>query len=188
MILDREALQQAVARGERVRYRFFWGHRPRKDGAISDSCFSQWWESAFTVEGQRYASAEHFMMAEKARLFGDPETRAKVLATDDPSYAKKLGRQVRGFDENVWTEARFLLVTRGNLAKFEADEALQRYLLSTRDEVLVEASPTDRIWGIGLARADAGAEDPQAWRGLNLLGFALMRTRAILRHELPRPT
>jgi len=180
MILDREALQEAVARGERVRYRFFWGHRPRKDGKLSDSCFSQWWACAFTVEGQRYTSAEQFMMAEKARLFGDDATRAKILATDDPGWAKKLGREVRGFDEARWTADRFELVTRGNLAKFGQDDALKAYLLSTGESILVEASPTDTIWGIGLAAADPAASEPGQWRGLNLLGFALMSARATL--------
>jgi len=187
MILDLESLLAAVASRQSLRYRHFWGHRPRKDGAVGDGCFSQWWICKFSVDGQGYTSAEQFMMAEKARLFADPDTRTKILATDDPSHAKKLGRQVRGFDDAEWTQVRFELVTRGNLAKFEADESLRRYLLSTRDDVLVEASPTDRIWGIGLARDDAGANDPHKWRGLNLLGFALMRTRAILRDQLPRP-
>ena len=180
MILDREALQQAVARGERMRYRFFWGHRPRKDGAISDSCFSQWWECAFTVEGQRYASAEHFMMAEKARLFGDDATRAKILAAHHPAEAKKLGREVRGFDEERWQAERFELVTQGNLAKFGQDDALRAYLLSTGATILVEASPTDTIWGIGRAANNPAASEPAEWRGLNLLGFALMRVRAML--------
>jgi ribA/ribD-fused uncharacterized protein len=180
MILDLETLRQASARGERFRYRFFWGHRPRKDGKISDSCFSQWWRCAFTVDGQRYASAEQFMMAEKARLFRDEASRAKILATDDPSYAKKLGRAVSGFDETQWVAARFELVTRGNLAKFRQDDRLKFHLLSTRDDVLVEASPMDAIWGIGRAADDPAASDPKTWRGLNLLGFALMGVRSQL--------
>jgi ribA/ribD-fused uncharacterized protein len=182
---DVKSLRQAVVAGQKFRYRFFWGHRPRPDGAVSNSCFSQWWDCRFTIDGQEYRSAEQFMMAEKARLFGDPESRAKILATGDPSAAKALGRKVHGFDDAVWTPVRFDLVTRGNVAKFGQNEALRYFLLSTRDDVLVEASPSDRIWGIGLAADHEHADRPDRWPGLNLLGFALMRTRAILRGELP---
>lgn len=180
MISDVTTLRAALARGEQLRYRLFWGHRPRRDGNISDSCFSQWWSCAFRVDGESYASAEQFMMAEKARLFGDDATRAKILATADPGYAKKLGRAVRGFDEARWEAARFDLVTRANAAKFGQNEPLGRHLLSTRDEILVEASPTDAIWGIGHAADDPAATRPDEWRGLNLLGFALMQVRAML--------
>jgi ribA/ribD-fused uncharacterized protein len=179
-ILDVAALRAAIASGASPRLRFFWGHRPRKDGAISDSCFSQWWRCRFAVDGDQYASAEHYMMAEKARLFGDEDMRGQILATDDPSQAKRLGRRVRGFDEATWETARFALVTAGNLAKFEQNLPLRRHLLATGDDVLVEASPTDCIWGIGLAATDPRATDPSAWRGINLLGFALVAARARL--------
>jgi ribA/ribD-fused uncharacterized protein len=184
MILDTDALKAAIARGETVQYRYFWGHRPRPDGRLSDSCFSQWWKCSFAIDGQRYSSAEQFMMSEKARLFGDEESRQKILATDDPAYAKKLGRGVKNFLEEKWAAARFDLVTRGNVAKFGDDEKLRGYLISTKNDVLVEASPTDTIWGIGLAADNPDARDPATWRGLNLLGFALMRARAILRGEV----
>jgi ribA/ribD-fused uncharacterized protein len=184
-LLDVESLRRAVAGGQELHYRYFWGHRPRPDGAVSNSCFSQWWACQFTIDGQLYQNAEQFMMASKARLFDDPESLRRILATDDPSRAKALGRKVRGYTDARWTAPRFDLVTRGNLAKFGQNEALRHFLLSTRDEVLVEASPTDAIWGIGLAAAHEDAGHPDRWPGLNLLGFALMRTRAILRGELP---
>ena len=95
------------------------------------------------VAGQRYASAEQFMMSEKATLFGDAEIRAQILASEDPSEAKRLGRGVRGFDNAVWEKARFDLVTVGNLAKFGDDKRLKEYLVETGDDILVEASPTD---------------------------------------------
>jgi ribA/ribD-fused uncharacterized protein len=179
--LDVEALRRAVAAGQTFRYRFFWGHRGRADGKLSPACLSQWWPCRFTIDSVAYASAEQFMMVGKARLFRDSDVADRILATSDPSRAKALGRTVRGYDEAAWSAARFDLVTRGNVAKFEQDEGLRRYLLSTRDEVLVEASPVDRIWGIGLAADAADAADPSRWRGLNLLGFALMRARATLR-------
>jgi ribA/ribD-fused uncharacterized protein len=184
-ILDLETLQRAASAGAKLQYRFFWGHKPRKDGALSDACFSQWWPCRFTIDGQAYASAEQFMMAGKAQLFGDAETRARILATPDPGKAKALGRQVQGFVEAKWEAARFDLVSRGSVAKFEQDEALRQYLMATRAQILVEASPVDRIWGIGLAADHEHAAQPPRWRGLNLLGFALMRARGILRGELP---
>jgi ribA/ribD-fused uncharacterized protein len=174
---DVDALRACVAAGERFAYLCFWGHRPRADGAPSASCFSQWYPSPFTVDGVRYATAEHWMMAGKARLFADETALAKVLANDDPSAAKAVGRGVRGFDEARWCAHRFDLVVEGNLAKFSQHPALQSFLLSTGDRVLVEASPVDPIWGIGLAATDPRAGDPAQWSGLNLLGFALMRVR-----------
>lgn len=180
-IRSREDLLRAVRGGFRPRYLFFWGHRPLPNGQIGKPCFSQWWPAAFSVDGVRYPTAEHFMMAEKARLFGDDEVRAQVLEAPGPKQAKELGRQVRNFDERVWGGARFGLVVAGNLAKFSQNPELGNYLLGTRDRVLVEASPTDRIWGIGLAADSAQAMDPEQWRGLNLLGFALMEVRQRIR-------
>jgi ribA/ribD-fused uncharacterized protein len=175
-----DALRAAVLAGRRVRFRFFWGHTPRADGKLSDACFSQWWKCAFAVDGIRYASAEHFMMAEKARLFGDDDTRARILAAKQPADAKRLGRLVTGFDEAAWARAREAIVTAGNVAKFGQDERMRAYLMSTGGVVLVEASPRDRIWGIGLAADHRDASDPAKWRGKNLLGFALVRARAQL--------
>lgn len=174
--LDRDALLRAVAQGESFRFRFFWGHRREPDGV-----FSQWWPCRFEVDGQIYATAEQFMMAGKARLFGDSDGLAAILAEEDPAACKALGRRVRGFDEATWAAARFELVVRGNLAKFGQSEHLRSILASTGDQLLVEASPTDRVWGIGLRAADPRAQDPRGWRGLNLLGFALVRARALLR-------
>ncbi|WP_443050992.1 NADAR family protein [Streptomyces sp. JV185] len=170
-----------TARGEKVKYLHFWGHRPRPDGRMSASCLSQWWPSPFTVDGVRYASAEHWMMAAKARLFGDAESEASALAAKSPAAAKKVGRLVRGFDDATWERERFALVVSGSVHKFGGDPELREFLLNTGDRVLVEASPMDRIWGIGLAADDPRAGAPASWRGLNLLGFALMDARAELR-------
>ena len=169
-----------LGQGHKPRYLFFWGHQPQKDGSISKSCFSQWFEAAFTVDGTTYATAEHFMMAEKARLFADEEARARILSAGTPAQAKKLGRGVKGFDEQAWDDARFGIVVKGNLAKFSQNPPLAEFLSQTGDRVLVEASPVDRIWGIGLAATDAEALTPHRWHRLNLLGFALMEVRAAL--------
>ncbi|RST13185.1 NADAR family protein [Streptomyces sp. WAC04770] len=170
-----------VAQGKRVKYLPFWGHRPRPDGRLGASCLSQWWPSPFTVDGVAYASAEHWMMAGKARLFGDAEAERAAVSATSPAAAKKAGRLVRGFDEDVWIRERFALVVEGSVHKFGQDPELADYLLGTGDRVLVEASPLDRIWGIGLAADDERVERPQEWRGLNLLGFALMEARERLR-------
>lgn len=174
---SRAALTELTARGVRPKYLFFWGHQPQRDGGVGAGCLSQWWPAEFTVDGIRYPTAEHWMMAGKARLFGDDRALAAILAAPHPHAAKKLGREVRGFDGATWERHREELVVEGNVAKFGQDAALRDYLLGTGSRVLVEASPVDRIWGIGLAADDEAAADPARWRGLNLLGFALMETR-----------
>ncbi|OEV00783.1 hypothetical protein AN217_26625 [Streptomyces qinglanensis] len=163
-----------------MRFLFFWGNQREADGRIGRGCLSQWWESEFTTEGRVFRSAEHYMMAHKAWLFNDDETAERILAAPHPGAAKTLGRQVKGFEEEAWLEHRYGIVLRGNLAKFSADTELRDFLLKSRDRVLVEASPLDRIWGIGLAADDERASSPSLWRGLNLLGFALMETRSTL--------
>jgi ribA/ribD-fused uncharacterized protein len=173
--LDIDSLRRAVESGQSFRYHFFWGHRREPDGV-----FSQWWPCRFEVDGQLYSTAEQFMMAGKARLFADANALATILAESDPAACKKLGRKVRNFDEAAWAAARFDLVVRGNLAKFGQSDHLRGILLSTGDAILVEASPTDRIWGIGLRASDERARDPRTWRGKNLLGFALVETRSTL--------
>ncbi|MFD5361423.1 NADAR family protein [Streptomyces tendae] len=178
---SREALVARVRAGARIKYLCFWGHRPLPDGSIGPSCLSQWWPSPFTVDGVEYATAEHWMMAGKARLFADAEAERRVLAAAHPAGAKKAGRLVRGFDEAVWERERFRIVVEGSVHKFASDPALRAFLLGTGGRVLVEASPVDRVWGIGLAADDEAAQDPERWRGPNLLGFALMAARERLR-------
>ncbi|MFE2378251.1 NADAR family protein [Streptomyces sp. NPDC059398] len=175
------ALARRAGQGERIKFLHFWGHSPRRDGSIGPSCLSQWWPSPFVVDGVRYATAEHWMMAAKARLFGDAEAERAALSAANPALAKKAGRLVRGFDDAIWERERYGIVVAGSVHKFAADPALRRYLLATGERVLVEASPMDRVWGIGLAADDERAGQPERWRGLNLLGFALMDARERLR-------
>ncbi len=163
-----------------MKFLFFWGHQPERDGGTGKGCLSQWWPCTFTADGQEFASAEHYMMWRKALLFGDTAVAARVLAARTPAEAKALGRVVPGFSSDVWESARLDIVVDGNLAKFGQDAALRTYLLSTGSGVLVEASPQDRVWGIGLAASDPRAADPAQWLGLNLLGEALMEVRSRL--------
>ncbi|MCB1515203.1 MAG: NADAR family protein [Hyphomicrobiaceae bacterium] len=163
------------------KYVYFWGDKGPADQA-GPFVLSQWRVPAsFTLDGITYPTAEHYMMAEKARLFGDEATRAKVLAASSPGAAKALGREVSGFDDAVWEHHRFDIVVAGSTAKFAQNPALRTYLLETGSKVLVEAAPNDTVWGVGLARDDERILDPRTWRGLNLLGFALMKARAALR-------
>lgn len=159
------------------KYLLFWGHQPPAGGGVGKGCLSQWWPAVFTVDGVSYPSAEHYMMAAKARLSGDAEAAEKILAAPHPGAAKALGRQVRGFDEQRWAQHRFDVVVTGNMAKFGQHPELGAFLAGTGTRVLVEASPQDRVWGIGLAADDERAASPGRWRGLNLLGFALMEVR-----------
>ena len=162
---------------------FFWGHTPKKPEAIGAECLSQWYPSPFEVDGVQFATAEHYMKWGKARLFGDEDAAAKILEVGHPKKAKDLGRVIRGFDEAAWIANRVEIVTAGNVEKFRQNPALLAFLLGTNERVLVEASPMDRIWGIGLAATDERAHDPAQWRGSNLLGEALMRARTILRGD-----
>ncbi|ECL1964713.1 NADAR family protein [Listeria monocytogenes] len=172
-----EKIQHKYRKGEKLKYIFFWGHQPAEDGKISKSCFSQWWICSFKVDGVEYNCAEQFMMAEKAKLFNDMEMREKILAAKHPKQAKDFGRLIRGFQEDIWLKNRFNIVMRANQAKFSQNEELKKFLMQTKKRILVEASPVDKIWGIGMAADNKNVENPLYWKGLNLLGFALMAVR-----------
>jgi hypothetical protein len=168
---------ESIIAAQPVKFIFFWGHRPANDGSISKTCFSQWWESAFTVNNIAYKTAEHWMMAKKAELFNDTEIIAEILSADSPAAAKKLGRKVKNYDEALWLQHRYPIVKQGNFHKFDQHPELKEFLLNTGDRVIVEASPVDPIWGIGMAADAEGIEYPGNWKGLNLLGFVLMEVR-----------
>lgn len=163
------------------KFLFFWGHTPSKDGTITKTCFSQWWQSVFVVEGVEYKTAEHWMMAKKALLFNDSEVFEKILLAKSPAEAKKLGREIKNYDEATWLANRYEIVKQGNIHKFNQNLDLKEYLLQTNSRVLVEASPVDAIWGIGMASDNEEVNFPEKWKGLNLLGFALMEVRDELR-------
>ena len=179
-ITDRSRLVAALNAGATVSCLCFYGHAAESDGP-GPWVLSQWWPAGFEAEGHTYRTAEHYMMERKARLFGDDESAELVLAAGSPAEAKRLGRAVRGFDSERWRRERASIVQRGNAAKFGQDQVLAGYLRSTGDAVLVEASPDDRVWGVGRALDDPAAADPRRWDGENLLGFALMRVRESLR-------
>lgn len=141
------------------------------------SPFSQWYRCRFEADGHVFNCMEQYMMLGKARLFGDAETSEKIMAADHPRQHKALGRAVKPFDDKVWRRERETIVLTGNRAKFTQSEELRALLLATAGTTLVEASPYDRIWGIGLGAKDPRAQDPAQWRGQNLLGKILTQLR-----------
>eukprot|EP00455_Lapot_gusevi_P024460 TRINITY_DN2547_c0_g1_i2.p1 TRINITY_DN2547_c0_g1~~TRINITY_DN2547_c0_g1_i2.p1 ORF type:complete len:173 (+),score=40.01 TRINITY_DN2547_c0_g1_i2:57-575(+) len=166
--------QELFIEGCRITDRFvlFWG-----------SVFSQWHQSSFVVDNVEYANTEQYMMAGKAKLFGDFKILKQIMATNNSRKIKSLGRAVSGFDEQIWKANCRDIVRRGNYAKFSQDPVLKQILLSTGDREIVEASPYDTIWGIGLGQDDPDCLDKSKWRGTNWLGEAIMSVREELRNQ-----
>ncbi len=167
--------------GERMKYIFFWGHRLSADGSITKSCFSQWFDCRFTVDSVEYSTAEQYMMSQKALLFGDRKIYDEIMKSSHPKQFKDLGRKISGFDEKIWNQHKTDIVIKGNTAKFSQNEDLKYFLLNTNNRILVEASPYDKIWGIGMDSKDIRCENPTLWNGENLLGFCLMEVRDIIK-------
>ena len=140
------------------------------------SVFFQWYTSVFTVDNEHYNCAEHYMMSEKAKLFGDTATRRDSIASSDPAQQNRLGRSVSNCNQGLWERHRYGIVYKGNFAKFSTPSFRQQ-LLDIGDKFLAGASPYDLVWGIGFRAADWQALRPQQWRGLNLLGDILMKIR-----------
>lgn len=181
MKYSREAIIERFNKGERLKYVFFWGHGKTSDESITKTCLSQWWDCSFTVDGIEYNTAEQYMMAQKAVLFGDEKIRASIMAASHPKQYKDLGRKISGFKQDVWDKNCCDIVVKGNVAKFSQNEDLKAFLLNTNTRVLVEASPYDKIWGIGMGADDTRCENPTLWNGTNFLGFCLMEARDIIR-------
>jgi ribA/ribD-fused uncharacterized protein len=184
--LDIESLRACLRDGQSFTYLPFYGHTAQP-GRITNAVYSQFYPVEFQIDGVRYRWAEQWMMAAKARLFGDQEALATILDADDPLACKKIGRRVRNYDDRHWSAARFDLVVEGNIAKFGQNQPLRDHLLGSDDAILVEAAARDQIWGIGFGRDHPAVQDPFRWRGRNLLGFALVKVRAVLRGELVSP-
>lgn len=148
------------------KFTFFW-----------DGPFSQWEPAKFVIDGIEYNCAEQYMMAEKARMFDDQDTLDRIMDEESPREQKKLGRQVKGFNTDRWNSRAREIVYEGNYAKFTQNPDLLKKLLATKGTTLVEASPYDCVWGIGLRATDAAAKDRDKWRGTNWLGETLTGLR-----------
>lgn len=176
-IYSREYLIEQIEQGKTFDYLLFYGHKMSTDGNVTSSCCSQWFPARFEIDEIEYLTAEHYMMAEKARLFNDEEMLEQILHCHTPREAKAFGRKVKNFDEKIWSEHCNQIVFTANQAKFFQNPNFASWLIQTAPKVLVEASINDRVWGIGMSQSFPGARDPRQWDGKNLLGFALMQVR-----------
>ena len=152
------------------KYVFFWSglfsnFAPIKEGIKFD--------------GFRFPTSEHIFMYIKAKTFNDNEIAEKIKSAPDPKTAKSLGRKVRGFNEEVWKKHRDNAMKTAVQLKFNASPEFRNELLKEkyRNKTFVEASPYDRIWGIGMSMEDPNVNNESKWRGLNLLGNILTKLR-----------
>jgi ribA/ribD-fused uncharacterized protein len=141
------------------------------------SPFSQWYKADFEVDGLQYNCAEQFMMHQKALLFNDEEMAEAIMSTSNPGKQKAFGRKVKGYDNEVWHEESRNVVYKANEAKFTQNENLNKRLFKTEGTTLVEASPYDLIWGVGMSVTDPRINNPENWLGTNWLGETLTNVR-----------
>ena len=180
-----------VAKGAPLKYVTFW----KADEGEENNVFSQWYKGKpFVINGRSYDTAEQYMMSEKALLFNDLDMYQMIMNEPDPDRCKKLGRQVKGFVGHIWDEAFPEILFHGNLGKLQSDIEIVDALLRTGNEVLIEASPFDDIYGAGMKKEDLLNRDgtlkalPQNWhkknsdrQAENNLGFILMGIRDLFR-------
>lgn len=167
---------------EKNSFLFFWGHTGKPD-VLGKECLSQWYPRPFKLYGIEFKTAEHWMMFWKAMLFEDALSARMILDAETPKEAKVLGRKVSGYDQKIWDQNKEKIVFDGNLLKFTSHSDLKEFLLSTKDLEIVEASPYDKIWGIGMAASNPKAHDRKSWSGQNLLGEILGEVRTSIRQE-----
>lgn len=163
---------------------FFYGHTRGISQEIGKECLSQWYVCGFKDEnGIDFISAEQYMMYNKAILFGDLVTAHKILESTTQFDIKRLGREVKDFNEKKWIENREKIVMKGNIFKFTQNKKLKDFIMTTENTILVEASPTDDIWGIKMGMCEPGVNNPNNWRGYNLLGFILTDVRELIYYK-----
>lgn len=146
---NRDQICVRQGNGEPLEFIFFW-----KPGNGMYDCFGQWQPSAFHGGHRTYQYAEQYMMAEKARIFGDDEIHKQIMAAESPAVMKALGQKVKGFRQETWDRLKYAVVCNGNYLKFTQNTDMRETLLATGDKILVEASPLDRIWGIRICGGD----------------------------------
>lgn len=158
---------------------FFYFNSP-ECSSEQEAMLSIWWPCKVRIEGTVYNSVGQYMQAEKARVFGDLSTRNRILTTTDKYEILELGNSVCGYDERKWRSIGYVVAVCGNYHKFIDNEKCKNALLSTKDLILVKDSDYDSYWGAGCSRNNPQIENPENWKGKNLLGFALMQVREIL--------
>jgi len=164
-----------------LKFTFFW---KTSKGILDEGCFSQWQISHFSFNGIQYSSAEQFMMAHKAITFNDRKTLEKIMNESHPDKIKKLGRQIVNFNSNIWEKLKYSIALIGNYCKFVQNDKMKQILINTGGNIIVEASPNDKIWGVGLDETDSRIKNPNYWEGENLLGFVLMEVRDYIIFDL----
>jgi len=142
--------------------------------------FSQWYTADMFIDGKKYNCCEQYMMAEKARTFSDQISLEKIMSSKDPREQKAIGRKVANFNADVWNAISRKVVYKANMAKFCQNYDCFEVLMETGNKTIVEASPYDKIWGIGLAEDDPRALDRSQWQGTNWLGEVIMKVRDTL--------
>jgi conserved hypothetical protein, ribA/ribD-fused len=147
--------------------------------------FSNFFPSNFVVDGIMFNCNEQYFQYKKARMFNDTETAKKILKAISPFIHKRLGRNIKGYDDIVWKRECEEVMIEGLRAKFSQNESLRETLLDTYGKFLVEASPFDIRWGIGLKITDPKIKDRKNWRGENLLGKLLTKVREELSDKCP---
>ena len=145
--------------------------------------FSQWATCSFEIDGVIYNCAEQYMMAQKARIFLDQDSFNRIMATNSPKEQKAIGRRVTNFDAHKWNLLSKDIVYTGNYEKFKQNENLKKKLISTEGTTLVEASPYDKIWGVGLSEDEPRAQKRETWLGTNWLGETLTKVREKIQEE-----
>lgn len=146
--------------------------------------FSQWYNSPFEYNNMKFSCCEQFMMVDKAIIFSDPDSANAILTTKHPQDQKALGRKIKNFEQKLWDKVKLDFVFTGNYLKFTSSEELKETILRTGNSLLVEASPYDKIWGIGLSMSDSRKEDESLWRGQNLLGICITAVREKIKKEM----
>lgn len=154
------------------KYVFFWS-----------GPFSQWYKTNIVEGDITFNCAEQSMMYHKAKVFNDNEAMEKILETSNPRKHKAIGRTIVGYSDAIWDEKKLEIVANGNYLKFIQNPDLRKMLLDTGDKIIVEASPVDRIWGVGLAEDDPRIVDESKWLGQNLLGICIMYAREQIKLE-----
>lgn len=142
---------------------------------------SQWYPAKFVFKEVTYTSSEQWMMAMKAASMNDYLSYTKIMNSTDPQYMKQVGRNIKKYDDEKWSKQRYDIVVFGNYLKFNQNHELREWLINTKDQMIVEASPIDKIWGIGLSVEDA--RGGKKWQGDNLLGKAIMEVREKLNRK-----